>query len=148
MFEWFKRWRSARPLPINATLPAHLKVGKIGENAAARFYAKNGFTILYRNIRIGKSELDIIAESKEFIVFCEVKTRVQKEEKIHFDHTRPALAVDKEKRDNLIVGARHFAQKYQKKGKSFRFDVVEVYLREDLSVLDLCHMRSAFTLDR
>lgn len=126
----------------------HLKVGKAGENAAARFYAKHGFTILYRNIKIGRSEIDIIAEDKEFIVFCEVKSRIHKESEIRSDHTRPALAVDKEKRENLIAGARHFAKKYQKKGKSFRFDVVEVYLHEDLSVLKLIPMRSAFTTDR
>ena len=148
MIKWFKRWRSARPLQISDALPLHLKVGKVGENAAARHYAKNGFTILFRNIRIGRSEIDIIAESKNTIVFCEVKSRVQKEGDIQLDHNRPALAVDKEKRENLIMGARHFVKKYQKKGKYFRFDVVEVYLRNDLSVLALIPMQNAFTITR
>ena len=49
--------------------------GAIGEQAAVDYLRKNGFFIVERNYRIGRSEVDIIASRYDEIHFVEVKTR-------------------------------------------------------------------------
>lgn len=49
--------------------------GALGEDAAVDYLRKNGFQIVERNWRAGKSEVDIIATRYDEIHFIEVKTR-------------------------------------------------------------------------
>ena len=49
--------------------------GALAEEAAARYLASEGFTILARNYRLRVGEVDIIAERAEVIAFVEVKSR-------------------------------------------------------------------------
>ncbi|HTO37074.1 MAG TPA: YraN family protein [Brumimicrobium sp.] len=51
------------------------ELGDIGENVATRFLREKGLSILKRNYRFGKNEIDIIYELPGKIVFVEVKTR-------------------------------------------------------------------------
>ena len=47
----------------------------IGETEAAKMLEAKGFRIVERNWRMGHLEVDLIAESKNEIVFAEVKAR-------------------------------------------------------------------------
>jgi putative endonuclease len=49
--------------------------GKIGETLAARYLEGLGFTILHRNWRVGRYEIDLIACKAGTLHFFEVKTR-------------------------------------------------------------------------
>lgn len=51
------------------------EIGKLGENIAVEFLLKKGYTIIERNWRFKKAEIDIIAKIGPFIVFIEVKCR-------------------------------------------------------------------------
>lgn len=53
----------------------HNELGKRGEDFAAEQLVKDGYTILERNWRSGKCELDIIADKDGVLVVVEVKTR-------------------------------------------------------------------------
>ncbi len=53
----------------------HNTLGKKGETLAVDFLLKKGYEILEQNYRYLKSEIDIIARTKETIVVVEVKTR-------------------------------------------------------------------------
>lgn len=50
-------------------------LGKAGEDLAARFLTESGLTIITRNYRCSKGEMDIIARDGEALVFIEVRTR-------------------------------------------------------------------------
>ncbi|HWA32013.1 MAG TPA: YraN family protein [Candidatus Paceibacterota bacterium] len=50
------------------------KIGEIGENIAAKFLIKNGFSILDRNYTKKWGEIDIISEKDNKIYFIEVKS--------------------------------------------------------------------------
>ena len=50
------------------------KTGEIGENIAARFLMKHGFSVLDRNYTKKWGEIDIIAEKTNKIHFIEVKS--------------------------------------------------------------------------
>lgn len=50
------------------------KTGEIGENIAAKFLVKHGFSIIERNYTKKWGELDIVAEKEEKLYFIEVKS--------------------------------------------------------------------------
>ena len=45
---------------------------------AARFLRAQGYRILGRNVKLGKYEIDIIAQEGDTVAFVEVKTRERK----------------------------------------------------------------------
>jgi len=53
----------------------HNELGKKGEQLAVDYLTKNNYTIIERNYRFDKAEVDIIAQQKETLAIIEVKTR-------------------------------------------------------------------------
>ncbi len=53
----------------------HNELGKKGEQLAVDFLLKNNYTIVERNYRFDKAEVDIIAQQKDILAIIEVKTR-------------------------------------------------------------------------
>lgn len=53
----------------------HNELGRKGEDEAAEFLAKKGYTILHRNWRYQKLEIDIVAQFKQRLIVVEVKAR-------------------------------------------------------------------------
>lgn len=51
-------------------------IGRFGETMAKDFLIRRGYKILASNHRIGRLELDIIAQIGDHLIFIEVKTRV------------------------------------------------------------------------
>ena len=101
-------------------------IGKMGEDAAAAFLEKNGFTVIGRNIRISHKEIDLIAENDTHLVFVEVKTRRQ-DPNVRSPFGRPADAVDFQKRKNVAKGAQLYL--YQNPPQKMpRIDVIEVFI--------------------
>ena len=50
-------------------------VAKLGEDAAAQYLARAGYTLLDRNYRCRSGEIDIVAREGEELVFMEVRAR-------------------------------------------------------------------------
>ncbi|GAA4295306.1 YraN family protein [Aestuariibaculum suncheonense] len=53
----------------------HNELGKKGEQLAVDFLLKNGYTIVERNYRFDRAEVDIIAQQDDTLAIVEVKTR-------------------------------------------------------------------------
>ena len=51
-------------------------VGALGEDLARRHLEARGFELLDINFRTRHGELDVVAADGQYLVFCEVKTRV------------------------------------------------------------------------
>jgi len=131
------RRNSERPLPRSAV------VGKWGEARAADFLAKEGYTVVGRNVRPNRrDEIDLIVKDARSLVFVEVKTR-RKE-----DYGRPAMAVDKNKRHALNRAASAYLRKARYPHLFYRFDVVEVLGQpEDQSLPVIRHIDHAFPFE-
>ncbi len=57
-------------------MATHNELGKVGEQLAADYLLRKGYTILKRNYFYDKAEIDIIAQKEEnTLVIVEVKTR-------------------------------------------------------------------------
>lgn len=52
-----------------------IELGKKGETIAADFLKNEGYRIIKRNYMIGHSDIDILAERDEYLVFVEVRTK-------------------------------------------------------------------------
>lgn len=126
---------------ILKVLTSRRVTGNVGEDAAAKFLRKHGYKILERNYAELGAEIDIIARSREYYVFVEVKTRT-------LGHTspkepRPASSVTPEKQRKIITVAKWFLGTVPK-GRKIRFDVIEVYVNEKNEVQKIMHLENAF----
>ncbi len=97
--------------------------GKKGEEFAAEYYRKKGFTVTEMNFHSRYGEIDVIAENDTCIVFCEVKTRTG-------TRINPREAVDTKKQQRLTLTALKYLGENGSE-KMLRFDVCEVWMNED-----------------
>ena len=98
--------------------------GAIGEDLAHRYLRRRGCTVVARNYRprSGAGEIDLVAWEGETLVFVEVKTRSTAE------FGPPDSAIDAEKRERLVRGARDYARRAGIAWERTRFDTVSVIL--------------------
>ncbi|WP_297228386.1 YraN family protein [uncultured Desulfovibrio sp.] len=116
------------------------RLGRQGEEAAARLLADKGFAILARNWRQGKLELDIVCRDAETLVFVEVKSRRGD------SLARPDEAMTPRKRRTLVRAAQAWLATTETWSSPCRFDVVTVTAYGPNS-LHLEHIPHAFALD-
>ena len=75
-------------------------LGRQGEDAAARWYQRRGFSVVARNFRTRMGELDLVAARKDLVVVVEVKTRSR-----DAGFGTPGEAVDRYKQQRVIRAA-------------------------------------------
>ena len=97
-------------------------LGRRGEDAAARWYQRQGFRVVCRNFRTRMGELDLVTVRENLLVIVEVKTRSG-----NAGFGAPAEAVDYHKQQRIIRASQLFLQRYPAySGFAVRFDVAEV----------------------
>lgn len=114
-----------------------------GEAIAARELDRHGFTIVGRRVRAGRAEIDVLAREGGRLVAVEVKSgrtfTVPTPRGAHVDgrslRWRPALRVDRAKRERLVRAARELC------GERARVDVVEVLVDERSRSVHVMHER-------
>ena len=109
----------------------NLSTGKKGEELAQEFLLKKGYKIIETNKRFSRfCEIDIIAQEKDTIVFCEVKTR---------NTTicgNPLEAITKTKYQNIKKGIFFYLQE-NPKFKKFRIDAISIILKPKVEIVHL-----------
>ncbi|MGI5842069.1 MAG: YraN family protein [Christensenellales bacterium] len=106
--------------------------GDKGEAKAVAFLKKNKKKILQTNYKNILGEIDIIFKDKDFIVFCEVKSRSSEK------FGRASLAVNTQKQNKIRNVALFYLKEHKLLETAVRFDVLEVY--ED----EINHIENAF----
>ncbi|MCH5240827.1 MAG: YraN family protein [Muribaculaceae bacterium] len=95
-----------------------IEFGKFGEEITAQYYIQDGYTILERNWRIGKTEIDLIAQNEDVIVIIEVKARSG-------DDEDPLATITSDKRRRMIRAADSYIKRL--KGQyQYRFDIATI----------------------
>ena len=118
--------------------------GEKGEYLARLFLEQKGYVFIRANFRVKGSEIDLIMQENDEIVFVEVKTRTIKSAE---RFGRGARRIDNEKRFHMMRGAKAFLAQETKltKGLSPRFDAIELYLDEkDSKTVRVIHTPCAF----
>jgi putative endonuclease len=114
----------------------HNDFGKKAEDLAVEFLRKNGYTILVRNFRFQKAEIDIITERDNQIVIVEVKARSTDAFML------PQEAVTKTKIKSIVSAANHYMEE-SNKHQEVRFDIITV-LPDERKNLMIEHIIDAF----
>ena len=99
---------------------ARKRLGKAGEDIAARELARRGYTLRERNWRCSEGELDIVAEQGDALVFAEVRTRRGDR------FGTPEESITPAKRAHLIASAQAYLQAHASEERAWRIDVVAV----------------------
>ncbi len=102
-------------------LNRHQRLGREAEKLAARHLKKLGYSIVERNFKTGRGEIDLVARHRGDLVFVEVKARRSD----RFGH--PAEAVSFAKQRKLSMVALEYLKRNGLEQISARFDVVTVH---------------------
>lgn len=120
----------------------HNDLGKWGENYAAEYLMKQGYIIMDRNWRYGRSlnDLDIICKTEDLttVVFVEVKTRS------HEELVRPEAAIDRKKIYHIGRAADHYVKLFHI-NERLRFDIITIIGTKESSDVKLNHIVDAFS---
>ena len=121
---------------FRATPPHHL--GVLGEDAAATYLEDDGWTVLDRNVRWGRKEIDLVARRGRLLAFVEVKTRSGA------GYGAPQEAVTWKKRREIESVARFYLARAGAADLDVRFDVVAVHTDREGRVVRLDHLEDAW----
>ncbi len=115
-----------------------IKLGKKGEDIAEQYLLSKGFKIIFRNFRIHRGEIDIIAKEGEALVFIEVKTRT------NLEFGEPIQAVNNRKVSQIRKTAEGFLLQ---EGENFefeeiRFDILGILITAGKTEIN--HIKNAF----
>ena len=102
-----------------------MNLGEFGEKYSAEYLKRKGYKILGRNVRIGRSEIDIIAKHRGLIVFIEVKTRSDDKYVDLID------SINKEQEEALIRGCEEYMNKKELVSFDYRFDMIGIIIRNE-----------------
>lgn len=97
----------------------HNELGKFGEEKAAELLQSEGYIIKRQNYRFGRGELDIVAETDDFLVVVEVKTRKMG------CYVSPTDKINQAKVRNIVYATQAYITRYRIT-KEVRFDVIIV----------------------
>jgi putative endonuclease len=114
----------------------HNETGTRGERFAEEYLVSKGFSILHRNWRAMRKEIDLIAIDGGELVFIEIKTRGGTA------YGYPEEAVTLTKQAHLRAGAEAFMEQYPEYPTA-RFDIISIMMRNN-TVEELLHLRDAF----
>ena len=113
----------------------HNDLGELGEKRAKEYLIEKGYHILQTNWRIGKLELDIVAETDDWLVIVEVKTRSTET----VEHPEEAITLKKIR--NIVNAASEYISLFDWNGET-RFDVISVIPHGEEFYID--HIEDAF----
>ena len=134
-----------RPAPGSgqaAVKPGHgggesWRTGRLAEDKAVKFLEAKGYTVIGRNLRLGRGELDMVAWDGGTLVFVEVKARSGA------SFTGALEAVDQAKQKRLISAAGDYLSRLAQPWPPCRFDVVAMAAGDENSEA-VTHLADAF----
>jgi putative endonuclease len=110
--------------------------GREGENVAAAWLERSGYSILARNFRSRMGEVDIVASKGDTLIFFEVKTWEA------YSAADLSRAVDERKRFRIVETSKFFLDRHREfNSMNVRYDVLLV---QD-GMRTIRHIESAFT---
>jgi len=113
----------------------HNELGKKGELLAVNFLIDKGYTILERNFRFDRAEIDIIAKQKDTLAIVEVKTRSTK------DFGNPQDFVKPKQIKNLVKAVNEYIVT-KNLNIDVRFDIIAIIKQGKAVTIE--HLEDAF----
>ncbi|WMI66532.1 YraN family protein [Aestuariibaculum sp. YM273] len=113
----------------------HNELGKKGEQLAVDFLLEHDYTIVERNYRFNKAEVDIIAQQQDILAIIEVKTRST------IDFGNPQDFVKPKQIKNLVKAVDEYITENQL-DVEVRFDIIAIVKQGKNYKIE--HLKDAF----
>ncbi len=107
------------------------RLGRKGEDIARRRLESDGYSVLQANYRVGRLEIDLVAEKDGVLVFVEVRTRKGR------SFGPPEESITPAKQSHLVDAAHAYLQANGAITRDWRIDVVVLNLGSNGRVLRL-----------
>ncbi len=114
-------------------------LGRIGEEIAADFLEKKGYSILARNYRTPYGEIDLIVKQGDTVVFTEVKTRASN------SLGPPEISITRRKLEHMRNAAEAYIQAATEHFGDWRIDVISVQMQANAAAPLIIHFENAIT---
>ena len=116
-----------------------LDFGKKGEDLATEYLSSLGYSILERNWRYSKAEIDIIAREGSILVFVEVKTRSSE------FYGQPEEFISDSQQELIFSAAQRYMEKINHDWE-IRFDCISILIREkyELKNYEIKHIKDIY----
>jgi putative endonuclease len=115
-------------------MASHNELGAWGEEVAADYLKRKGYTILERDWKSGHRDIDIIAFKDNEVVFVEVKTRRNR------IFGEPEEAIDYMKLRNLRAAINHYV-KYKRLNFPIRLDAITIVGTPECGSPEVTHIK-------
>jgi len=112
-----------------------IKIGKFGEEIAAKYLRNKGYKILARNYYTNDGEIDLVCQKNNVIIFVEVKTRTNR------NFGWPEEAVTEEKLENIALAAEKYLEEYKIKAE-WQIDIISIMIDKKNKVLQIGHLEN------
>ena len=122
---------------LNPTKANHLERGSWGETLAREHLLANGYVFLVQNLRLGKSEIDLVLLQDATVVWAEVKTRTA-------EVADPQELLTKRKWEVMQEAADQWMNQHYP-NHNLRFDLIVITGTEEHHILT--HYPGAFSPD-
>ena len=100
------------------------EIGRWGEEIAASYLTRKGYSIIDRNFYTSEGEIDLIAlqvdNNERILIFVEVKTRTSEK------YGYPEEAITKKKWNHLIKAIERYLQNQPDHEESWQIDVIAI----------------------
>jgi len=116
------------------------KLGRLGEEKVVEYLKFQEYTILCRNYRWARGEIDIIAEKAHSLIFFEIKTS-----RLKSNFGSPETWVNPRKQKQIATTALKYLQSHQIEDVECRFDVIGV-IYDGYGNWYFRHLKNAFWL--
>jgi putative endonuclease len=107
-------------------MAAHNDYGNAAEELACDMLRHRGWTVLQRNWRFHRKEIDLVMRRQGIVAFVEVRARGSA------SHGHPLATIGPRKRRDLETAARSWVALNGRAHEAYRFDVVTVIGRSDV----------------
>ena len=115
-------------------------LGRGFEELVASHLESHGWSVVGRNVRFGRREIDLVIQRERIVAFVEVKGRRGS------GYGHPLHAITWKKRREIAAVALWWMQRHGQPGLSYRFDAVSV-VRDPGGRVTIAHVEDAWRLD-
>ena len=119
-------------------------LGKTGEDFALDHLRRRGFSLLDRNYRTRRGEIDLITVTGDTLVFVEVKTRVAQRPGMRLPPNSVEWITSRQQRRRrplAVAWLRDRSHSRPRHAKNIRFDSIGVLLDPHGGLIDLTHVQ-------
>lgn len=121
-------------------MPSSYESGRRFEDEAVRYLAGRGWSVVDRNVRFRRKEVDLIVRRGGTVAFVEVKGRFGS------GYGHPLESITARKRREIATVARWWVARHGGSGEEYRFDAVAVLPGPD-GRLRVEHVEDAWRVD-